>query len=109
VIPGAALNVKPFASVTLPPLHVTLTVTGPAACAGVVALIVVALGADTPVAAAPPKSTVHDDPKFVPVNATAVPPEVVPLAGTTLASVGAAATCTEPFMNVPPGTLCSEQ
>jgi hypothetical protein len=89
VMPGAVSNVNPFGSVAVPPLQVTLTATGPAACAGVVALIVVADGAETPVAAAPPKSTVHPGAKFVPVNVTAVPPDVVPFEGATLVSVGA--------------------
>jgi hypothetical protein len=71
-------------------------VTAPAACAGVVALIVVALGAETPVAAAPPKSTVHAESKFVPVNVTAVPPADVPVEGVTLESVGAGSETAKP-------------
>ena len=105
---------NPVGSVAVPPLHVTLTVTAPAACDGVVVLIVLVFGADTAVAAAPPKSTVHAESKFVPVNVTEVPPAVVPLEGETFVRVGGgggggAATCTDPFMNVPPGKLCSEQ
>jgi hypothetical protein len=60
----------------------------PADPAGVVAVIVVVLTTDTPVAAALPKVTVAPAAKFVPVMVTAVPPAVDPLFGDTLVTVG---------------------
>ena len=60
---------------------VTTTLTAPAACAGVVAVIEVLLPKLTPVAAVPPIVTVAPDTKFVPVIVTGVPPNVVPDAG----------------------------
>src|SRR5437879_1289858 len=56
---GDAVYVKPPASVPLcPSALVTVTFTAPAACAGVVAVIVVLLTTLTPVAALPPTLTV---------------------------------------------------
>jgi hypothetical protein len=69
---------------------VTVTVTAPALPAGVVAVILVLLTTTTFVAAALPKVTVAPEAKFVPVIVTAVPPNVVPLFGLTLVTVGAA-------------------
>ena len=66
---------------------VTVTVTAPAAPAGVVAVIV-PLTTTTLVAAALPKLTVAPEAKFVPVIVTAVPPAVDPLLGLTLLTVG---------------------
>jgi hypothetical protein len=71
-----------------PPRLVTVTVTAPATCAGVVAVILVLLTTTTFVAAVPPNVTVAPVAKFVPVIVTAVPPAVVPLFGETLATVG---------------------
>jgi hypothetical protein len=65
------------------------TVTVPAACAGVVAVIDVLLTTTTFVAAVPPNVTVAPVAKFVPVIVTAVPPAVGPLFGDTLLTVGA--------------------
>jgi hypothetical protein len=67
---------------------VTVTVTGPALPAGVVAVIEVLLTTTTLVAAAPPNVTVAPDAKFVPVIVTAVPPDIEPVFGETLLTVG---------------------
>jgi len=67
---------------------VTVTVTAPAACAGVVAVIEVLLTTTTLVAAVPPNVTVAPLTKFVPVIVTPVPPAVDPLLGLTLLTVG---------------------
>jgi len=67
---------------------VTTTFTAPAACAGVVAVICVALTTTTFVAPAPPNVTVAPVAKFVPVMVTAVPPAVGPLFGLTPVTVG---------------------
>src|SRR5439155_924687 len=68
---------------------VTVTVTAPAACAGVVAVICVPLTTTTLVAAVPPNVTVAPETKFVPVIVTLVPPPTGPLFGTTLLTLGA--------------------
>jgi hypothetical protein len=67
---------------------VTVTVTAPAAPAGVVAVIDVLLATTTLVAATPPNVTVAPLAKFVPVIVTAVPPATGPLFGDTLVTVG---------------------
>ena len=69
---------------------VTDTVTAPALPAGVVAVMVVPLTTATLVAAAEPNFTVAPAAKFVPVIVTEVPPEVEPLLGLTLVTVGCA-------------------
>ncbi len=69
---------------------VTTTSTAPAACAGVVALICVALTTVTPLAEDPPNVTVAGPTKPVPVIVTDVPPAVEPLVGATAAAEGAA-------------------
>src|SRR3989449_4977917 len=71
------------------PLTVTMTSATPAGCAGVVALICVALTTLTPVAALPPTVTVAVASKLVPVMVMAVPPAVVPDVGVTAVTVGA--------------------
>jgi hypothetical protein len=68
-----------------------ITLTAPAACAGVVAVIDVPLTTTTVVAAAPPMLTVAPLTKFVPLIVTAVPPAVDPVAGDTPVTVGAGA------------------
>ena len=68
---------------------ITVTVTAPAACAGVVAVIVVPFVTTTFVAAVPPNVTVAPVTKFVPVIVTAVPPATGPLFGATLLTEGA--------------------
>src|SRR5437867_157828 len=70
----------------------TTTSATPAACAGVVALICVALTTLTPVAALPPTATVAVASKFVPVMVMAVPPAVGPEVGVTAVTVGGEAT-----------------
>ena len=70
-----------------PPL-VTVTVTGPAVPAGVVAVMLVLLTTVTFVAAVLPKVTVAPEAKLVPVMVTEVPPAVEPLLGLTLVTVG---------------------
>src|SRR5438876_12052197 len=62
--------------------------TVPAACAGVVAVICVALTTVTPVAAVPPTVTVAPAAKLVPVIVIAVPPAVGPEVGLTAVTVG---------------------
>jgi hypothetical protein len=68
---------------------VTITLTEPAASAGVVAWIEVELETVTDVAAVLPKVTVAPVWKFVPVMVTTVPPEVVPEVGVMEVIVGA--------------------
>src|SRR3989442_6884986 len=68
---------------------VTVMFTAPAACAGVVAVIVMLFTTLTPVAALPPRLTVAPGAKLVPVIVTAVPPVVGPDEGATLPTVGA--------------------
>ena len=70
---------------------VTTTLTVPAACAGVVAVIEVELTTVTLVAAVPPKLTVAPDAKPVPVILTDVPPLVLPEVGEIAVTVGAGA------------------
>jgi len=72
-----------------PPGVVIATLTAPAACAGVVAVIVDASTTVTPVAAVPPKVTDDALVRLVPVMVTEVPPAVEPLLGETEVTVGA--------------------
>jgi hypothetical protein len=69
---------------------VTVTVTAPALPAGVATVIVVLFTTTTFVAALLPNFTVAPATKFVPVIVTAVPPEVDPLFGLMLVTVGGA-------------------
>src|SRR6478735_564937 len=73
---GAATNVNwSFALVALvPPTVVAVMSTVPAACAGAVAVIVVALFTVKLVAAVAPKDTADAPLRFVPVMVTLVPP-----------------------------------
>jgi hypothetical protein len=80
---------------------VTVTATVPAAWAGVVAEIEVALLTTTLVAGVPPNATVAPAAKFVPVNVTVVPPVVSPEVGLRLVSVGAVETYVKPLARVP--------
>src|SRR5207237_7805899 len=83
--------VNPLASVPLwPSVFVRTTLTGPAACAAVVAVIVVLLTTFTFVAALPPRVTVAPAAKFVPVIVTAVPPVAGPGVGVLPLSGGVA-------------------
>jgi hypothetical protein len=77
-----------LARLPLCPFTVTFTVTAPAACAGVVAVIEVSFTTTTFVAAAPPNVTVAPVAKFVPAIVTAVPPIPGPLFGETPVTVG---------------------
>src|SRR5829696_7562850 len=80
---------------------VTTTLTVPAACAGVVAVIEVELTTVTLVAAVPPKLTVAPDEKLVPVIVTDVPPLVLPEVGEIAVTVGADALYVYPLFSVP--------
>src|SRR3989442_11244625 len=102
LIAMGAEYVNPLESVPLcASALVTVTLTAPAACAGVVAVIVVLLTTLTPVAALPPTLTVTPATKFAPVIVTAVPPAVGPEDGATLLTVGAGATYVKPLPSVP--------
>ena len=79
-----------MARLPLCPPTVTVTVTAPALPAGVVAVMVVLFVTVTFVALAVPNFTVAPVAKFVPVIVTAVPPDVEPLVGETLLTVGGA-------------------
>jgi hypothetical protein len=86
---GTTTYVNPLARLPLcDPTLVTVTVTAPALPAGVVAVIVVLFTTVTPVAAALPNVTVAPVAKFVPVIVTDVPPDVEPVLGLTLLTVG---------------------
>ena len=75
-------------SVTEPDAVVATTSAAPAACAGTVTVIEVAVF-EVIVAGVPPKVTELAPLRLVPVNVTDVPPAVGPLAGDTAVSVGA--------------------
>src|SRR5207244_11600799 len=66
----------------------TVTSTDPAAWAGVVAVIVVALTTFTAVAAVPPPLTVAPAAKFDPPIVIGVPPSVEPELGLTMVTLG---------------------
>ena len=68
---------------------VTVTSTAPAACAGAVAVIEVALFTITPLAALLPKCTAVAPVKLLPVMLTLVPPASGPLPGERPVTVGA--------------------
>ena len=72
-----------------PSVLVTTTLTAPAACAGAVVVINVALTTVTPVADVPPNFTVAPVKNPVPVIVTAVPPAAGPDAGAIPVTVGA--------------------
>ena len=87
---GEVTYVKPFVRLPLcPPGFVTVTVTEPGLPAGVVAVMLVLLTTTTLVAALLPNVTVAPERKFAPVMVTDVPPEVDPVFGVTLLTVGA--------------------
>ena len=80
---------KPFVNVALCPFEfVTPMLTGPAACAGTVAVIEVLLTTVTFVAALVSNFTVAPALKFVPLILTDVPPAVDPELGETDVNVG---------------------
>ena len=68
---------------------VTVTVTAPAACAAVFAVMVVLLTTTTFVAVVPPSVAVAPLTKFVPLIVIDVPPAAGPLFGLTPVTVGA--------------------
>ena len=72
-----------------PPAVVTTTSAAPAAWAGVVTVIEVAVLLVRPVAAMPPMVTPVALVRLVPVMTTVVPPSVVPLVGAIDVTVGA--------------------
>jgi hypothetical protein len=89
---SGAEYVNPLFSVPLcESVLVTTTLTVPAACAGVVAVMEVELTTVTLVADVPPMLTVAPLEKPVPVMVTDVPPLVVPEVGEIAVTVGAAA------------------
>ena len=92
VMVGAATNLKSVAEVAVPPALVTETVTVPAACALVTALIVVELVTVKLAAVVDPNLTevvVKFEPlKLVPVMVTAVPPVDGPAVGVREVTVG---------------------
>ena len=79
---------------------VTATTTVPAACAGVMAVIVVLLRTVTPVAGLPPTVAVAPATKLFPLIVMAVPPVVRPVFGDTLLIVGAGNTYVKPAARV---------
>ena len=87
---GAPTWVKSPVPVPVPPGVVTATSTAPAACAGVVAEMVVGFTIARPVAATPPIVTAVAPVKMVPLIVTAVPPPMGPLVGLIPVTVGAA-------------------
>src|SRR5262245_19968808 len=93
--------------VAVPPAVVTETSTAPAACAGVIAMIVVALSTVKLVAATPPIVTAVAPVKFVPVIVMLVPPNVLPVFGLMEPIVGAGVKYvnTEDIVAVPPGVV----
>jgi len=98
---GATTYVNPFVRLPLcDPGLVTVTVTAPALPAGVVAVIVVLFTTTTFVADALPNVTVAPVAKFVPVIVTEVPPDVDPVFGFTLLTVGGTV-YVYPFVRLP--------
>src|SRR3954469_171642 len=89
-----------------PSVFVTTTSTLPAACAGAVAVIDVAV-AETFVAETPPNFTVGLLRNPVPLIVTTVPPPMLPLVGRMLATVGAGFATAFTFI-VPNMVLCPE-
>lgn len=89
---GCTSYVNAADAVPVPLGVVTVTSTGPAACAGVVAVIVVRSTTTTLVARTPPNLTSVAPTRFVPVMTTLVPPVVGPLFGDTDVTAGAGTT-----------------
>ena len=78
--------------VAVPPAVVTVTSFKPAALAGVLAVMEVALATKILVAETPPTFTLVVPVKFVPTIVMIVAPSVEPVAGVTLERVGAGTT-----------------
>jgi len=101
VVPVAGVNVeivgvgatylKSVPAVAVPPGAVTLTVTVPAACGSVTALMVVELVTVKLAAVVVPNWTAVASVKLVPVTVTVVPPVVGPVAGANEVMVGTGA------------------
>jgi hypothetical protein len=85
---GAPYTNRSAAAVALVPVGVVTVISTVPVPAGEVAVIEVALGADTLVADVDPNFTVASTVKFVPVMVTTVPPAVGPLLGLTPVTVG---------------------
>ena len=81
------MNVSAALVALVPPGVVTVTSTAPAACAGEVAVIEVALTTEK-LAAVPPNDTAVAPVKLLPVMVTLVPPAVGPAFGLTPVTVG---------------------
>ena len=88
---GGATYVKSVFAAFTPPGVVTRMLAVPAGRDGVVQVIVVESTTTRFEADDPPKVTAVAPVKFVPVIVTLVPPEVLPVAGLTLVTVGGAA------------------
>ncbi len=112
---GAAVVTKvkksPVATAEVPPGVVTFTSTPPAACAGEVAVIEVALMKLKPAAAVPPNDTPVTPVKLVPVIVTTVAPAVEPEVGDSDVTVGGAGGATNVNLSaaetaeIPPGVI----
>jgi hypothetical protein len=88
--PATYENLSDALDALVPAGEVTVTSTVPAACAGEIAVIEVALATETPEAATPPNETPVVPVKLAPLIVTWVPPPTGPVFGLTPATVGAA-------------------
>lgn len=84
MVGGGTVYVNALFSVAGPVAKFTTTLTRPAACAGVTAVIWVEDTSVTPVAGVPPTETLVGAVKFAPVIVIVVPPVASPVAGDTL-------------------------
>ena len=85
---GGATTYLNVVDVTEPPTVVTLMVTVPAVCAGLVTTSVVATSDVTLVAGLAPKATAVAPLRWVPLMVTTVPPVVYPVVGANVVMVG---------------------
>jgi len=90
IVGGGGLKKKAVLAAFVPPAVAASTLAAPGECAGVVAVICVALFTVKLAAFVPPKVTLVAPVKFVPVMVTFVPPLIRPESGLTFATVGAA-------------------
>ena len=86
---GPFVKLYPLARAPVPPESVTLTSNAPAACFGVTAVNFAAETNVTDVAGTVPNITVAPLRKLLPAMVTALPPDVGPIFGVTLLTVGA--------------------
>src|SRR5450755_4327354 len=86
------VNRSPATVADVPPAVTTKTLCAPATWAGLTAVICVAVLTTKLAAAVPPKLTAVAPVKPVPVIVTVVPPDVVPVVGLRLVTVGCAVT-----------------